>query len=196
MKLILVRHGESGNNALGIHNGPETTLTETGVRQAAAVAKKLASEHIDAIFSSDWPRAVQTAQAIAQAHQNLEVVQDPRLRERDNGEWVGKAKGIYEEEADRQGIDAHFLRAPGGSSLADVFENSLNFFYEIQQRFRNKTVVVVAHGNPIAALLLNIHNLPRERYKEFWVGNASITIIDWKHDAARILALDAREHLA
>lgn len=59
MRLIFVRHGEP--------NYEKDCLTETGVLQARACAKRLLREGIEQVFSSPQGRAVQTAEAYAQA---------------------------------------------------------------------------------------------------------------------------------
>ena len=57
MRLIFVRHGEP--------NYEKDCLTETGVKQARAAAKRLLREGIEAVYSSPQGRAKQTAQAYA-----------------------------------------------------------------------------------------------------------------------------------
>ena len=59
--VILLRHGQQDENPLGDLGG----LTETGHRQAALAARRLAMEPIDRIVSSGLRRADQTAEAVA-----------------------------------------------------------------------------------------------------------------------------------
>ena len=52
--IFLIRHGETAWNAERRLQGHlDIPLNEEGVRQAAALARALAGETIDAIFSSD-----------------------------------------------------------------------------------------------------------------------------------------------
>ncbi|MCD6285944.1 MAG: histidine phosphatase family protein, partial [Anaerolineae bacterium] len=52
MRLLLVRHGETAWNATGRFQGQmDTDLNGAGQRQAAAVAERLASEEIHAIYA-------------------------------------------------------------------------------------------------------------------------------------------------
>ena len=87
MKLYLIRHGESIGNELGISQGQrnDLSLTEKGRDQAKRIAKKLANEKIDAIYSSDLKRANDTAEIIGKSH-NILTTLDKRLRERDFGD--------------------------------------------------------------------------------------------------------------
>ncbi|MDQ3063232.1 MAG: histidine phosphatase family protein, partial [Acidobacteriota bacterium] len=62
-KLYLVRHGQSDGNAEGRFGGHSPTpLSALGLQQADLTAQVLAKEKINAIYSSDLFRAVQTAQ--------------------------------------------------------------------------------------------------------------------------------------
>ena len=61
MDLFLLRHGETDENTQGIIQGwMNTDLNEHG-REQAQQAAEIFSEEIDAIYSSDLKRAVQTA---------------------------------------------------------------------------------------------------------------------------------------
>ncbi len=64
MKLILIRHGESARNRGYKVSDEENNLTTKGVEQAAAIAKKLAEQQIDAIYCSPSARCVQTLDEI------------------------------------------------------------------------------------------------------------------------------------
>src|SRR5262245_19173066 len=84
--IILCRHGEAQGNAerrFGGH-GP-TPLTERGREQARAAGRVLAREGMDAIYTSDLVRAVETAQEIA-ALCGLRPIPTAALRERSVGD--------------------------------------------------------------------------------------------------------------
>jgi broad specificity phosphatase PhoE len=66
MKVYFVRHGESTGNKEGIHQTPETPLSDTGRGQASRVAKRLKNHKIDLIYSSTHKRAMETAEIISQ----------------------------------------------------------------------------------------------------------------------------------
>lgn len=78
--LFAVRHGETEWNRLGKQQGHlDTPLTDLGLRQARALAEGLAGQGIEAIYSSDLGRAMQTAQTIGE-RLGLAVVADVGLR--------------------------------------------------------------------------------------------------------------------
>ena len=88
--LLLARHGETAFNAerrwQGHHDAP---LSANGRAQAHARAEGLTLERPGALYSSDLPRARETAEAIAQ-RSGLVPVFDPQWREVDVGEVTKK----------------------------------------------------------------------------------------------------------
>src|ERR1700692_3285815 len=64
--VVIIRHGQSQGNAEGRFGGhTDTPLSARGRKQAAATASALASEKFDAVYSSDLPRAIETATPLA-----------------------------------------------------------------------------------------------------------------------------------
>ena len=84
MKVHLVRHGETPLNAVRVLQLPDTPLGERGISQAARVAGRLADAGIAAILTSDYARALATAEAIRSATGTPTEV-EPLLRERNFG---------------------------------------------------------------------------------------------------------------
>lgn len=67
MKVILVRHGHSKLNGKGIHQPPETELSDTGIKQAEAIAERMVGVRVDVILASKYERAMHTARIISKA---------------------------------------------------------------------------------------------------------------------------------
>jgi len=88
-KLYLIRHGESEANLRGIFASHLAyPLTPKGHEQAEQTALYLKNERIDRIYSSDLPRAYETAVHIA-AYHGKEILPHPGLREIYAGDWEG-----------------------------------------------------------------------------------------------------------
>jgi probable phosphoglycerate mutase len=67
-RICLVRHGETAWNAeKRIQGQTDIALDQTGLAQAAAAARWLSRQPVDALYSSDLLRAKQTAACIADA---------------------------------------------------------------------------------------------------------------------------------
>src|SRR5229473_2583476 len=86
---LLLRHGQTPMSVEKRYAGTsDVPLTETGVRQADAAAKRLADAGLDVIVTSPLLRARQTAAAVASLG-GADVVVDEGFRETDFGVWEG-----------------------------------------------------------------------------------------------------------
>src|ERR1700683_3797881 len=86
---LLLRHGQTPLSVQKRYAGrSDVPLTETGVLQAAAAAKRLASAGIGLIVASPLLRATRTAQEVAEVT-GAPVVTDEGFRETDFGAWEG-----------------------------------------------------------------------------------------------------------
>src|SRR3990170_2413628 len=116
-RLFLVRHGATEWNLNKRAQGQaDVPLAREGRLQATDTAERLARMDIDAIYTSDLSSARDTAHAIAAAH-GLDVIEDPDLREIDQGDWTGLTPDeIRERWPDRWGPARHYNSRPGGES--------------------------------------------------------------------------------
>ena len=92
MTLLIIRHGETPLNVARVMQPADTPLSANGLAQAARLAQRLAAgqpQRPTAIVSSDLPRALQTAQAIAAAT-GLPITTSALLHERNFGDLRGQ----------------------------------------------------------------------------------------------------------
>lgn len=146
--LLLARHGESTWNAIGRWQGQaDPPLSRLGEQQALASGRRLAStDLIDVVVSSDLRRAAQTAEHLAAAV-DVDVVVDPRIRERDAGEWTGLTRA--EIEAGWPGWLADHRRPAGFEDDTALLARVLPSLTEIVGRHPGARVVVVTHGGVV-----------------------------------------------
>lgn len=64
--VYFIRHGESEENVTHVHIGKHAALTEIGREQAKLVAERIERIGVDAVISSPFTRALDTATAIAE----------------------------------------------------------------------------------------------------------------------------------
>jgi broad specificity phosphatase PhoE len=147
MKLFLVRHGLSTGNTPGNLIGhSDHPLAPRGEAQAAAVASRLAPLGPMPVYSSDLPRARQTAEAIARvwtsrdgglsadAARAPEVHADARLREIHLGDFEGRSWDEFIADTalgTALAEDPYNTALPGGESLALLKERVLAAVDEI-----------------------------------------------------------------
>ena len=177
MTLILVRHGQSESNALGVIGGwRDYPLTELGRDQARAAARRLARGSLDAIYASDLSRASETARFIAEAT-SLEVIEEAALRERS---W-GDAEGLTRAEiAERfgSGIPRGEGVIPNEELVEDFLARIVPAFRDLHDRHRDERVAVVAHGGTILGVLSHLIGLPPRELPRFNIVNTSFTTVE------------------
>ena len=147
--LILVRHGQVAANARGLLLGrSDPPLTETGYRQACALAKVLPRPA--RVVSSPLLRARQTAAVLVDGG-DVEV--DRRWIEMDYGDLDGQPATALPERMWRAWWqDPHFVPA-GGESVAAVGERVREACVELADEAARGDVVIVSHVSPIKAAL-------------------------------------------
>lgn len=134
--LLLVRHGETYDNAKGIMQGRMPgALNENGVSQARKVRDEMKDADIDVFLSSDLKRASDTCRIIAEPH-GMEVVQTRLLQERDWGGLTGKPV------PDRN----DFVWPENIEPVRHLKERAKNFLDFVRGTYPGKTVLAVGHG--------------------------------------------------
>lgn len=150
MRLILIRHGQTPSNVLGLIDTriPGPGLTDLGINQAATIPSTLADESIDALFASVQVRSQLTAAPLAKAL-GLDVAVRREIREIDSGdlEMLGDAESVrtYMTTIYQWVAGDHGLRMPGGESGLEVFARFDEVVAEADAA-GHETVAIVAHG--------------------------------------------------
>ncbi len=198
LRLILARHGETEYNKQGRYQGQiDMSLNDTGRQQAAKLEKRLAQEEIHAIYSSDLPRAWETATTVASLH-GLPVLAEPRLREMDFGEWEGLTYAKIQERypqllADWE-ADLLNVAPPGGETLSQVVVRVQATLDEITRAHSDQTVLLLSHGGPLRVLLCLALGLPPVPW-QFGLDNASISRLHVYDGNAVLTGLNDTCHL-
>jgi probable phosphoglycerate mutase len=173
-RLFLIRHGETVGNASRTVQRPDSPLSSRGVAQAGRLARRLASEPIARIVSSDLPRAVATAEHLQRAT-GAALSFEPLLQERNFGDLRGTP---YTE----LGLDmfAPDYEPPNGESWA-AFHARVDRAWTRVQHLATTTsgqLAIVTHGLVCRSLAARHLVLAEgEAVPERW-WNASVTIVD------------------
>jgi broad specificity phosphatase PhoE len=143
--VILARHGETDWNRDGIWQGHgDPPLNDRGRAQAAALAGLVATERVDALYSSDLRRASETASFIASAT-GAQVILDPCLREMDVGSWTGLTIAEASKRLDRSEV-------PDGETREVFDARVVAALHRAAAAHPGARIVVVAHGGVARAL--------------------------------------------
>lgn len=202
LQLILIRHGQTVANREQRWVGwGETELTDLGRAQVEAVARRLAAEVTDAValYTSPIGRAMQTAEAIGKAL-GLTPISLEGLREIHFGEMNGvsleemreRFPDLYEQWRDRSNINFTW---PGGERRADFFQRVAATCDDILARHPSGTVIVVAHGGTLRAMLAYLLAEEMAKWWAYDLGNCTLTRVAVEGGKARLLALNDGAHL-
>jgi probable phosphoglycerate mutase len=190
LTLLFVRHGETALNAARVMQPADTPLSPRGLAQAQAVARRLVDFKPVALLSSDLPRALQTAQAVAAAT-GLPLQTTPLLHERNFGAFRGRPHGSFD--FDPVTMDE---APPEGESMAEFLDRVAQAFAQAVglRKGLQGPLVVVSHGLVIRALLGPQVALAPGTALPHRIGNTSITEVE-AAPPHRALRIDCQQHL-
>ncbi len=174
--VTLIRHGETTWNAAHRVQGQlESPLSARGLRQAEALAARLAGEQFDALYASDLTRARDTARKIA-GLSGAELQIDQRLRERHYGVFQGhtwdEIKLRFPDEFARYKSQFPGMTIPGGEANEDFSARVLGVLGELA--CKHPHAMVVAHGGLVDMLYRHASSIPLNAPRDYPLPNASV----------------------
>ncbi|WP_066390373.1 histidine phosphatase family protein [Neobacillus mesonae] len=198
MELLIIRHGQSEADLLGVHEGrADFPLTELGKEQAKRMAEYVAIHYPpDIILSSPLKRAQSTA-FILQKTVGCELVEDPNLMEFNNGVLAGLSREVAAAKypLPTNGRPAHIPIQDGESEL-DFRFRAERVFHKIIYNYREfDRVAVVSHGGLISNLLKAfLRQSPTNKFA-FATGDTGFHLIEIKNERRIVKFLNNQEHL-
>ncbi|SNR90341.1 probable phosphoglycerate mutase [Haloechinothrix alba] len=206
-RLYLLRHGQTAMSIDRRYSGrQDVELTELGVWQAGAAAKRLAALCADrgdagraTVLSSPLRRAVRTAEAVT-GQLGGSVGTHSGLRETDFGDWDGLTFG----EASERDSALHSawlgdssVRPPGGESFDEVHERVAATLDELVADYAGQEVVVVSHVTPIKTVLRIALAAGSNVLYRMHLDPASISIVEFYPDGnASVRLVNDTSHLS
>ena len=182
---VLLRHGETPHTAekrFSGSTGTDPELSEVGLRQAAAVAERLAaSGGVDVVVASPMRRTRQTADAVAKAL-GAKVREVDAFRECAFGEWEGltydEVRQGWPEALDAWRGDVK-VAPPGGESFDDVRKRVVRARDQVLARYPRQSVLVVSHVTPIKVLVADALGAPMSALYRMELSPATLTEVQW-----------------
>jgi probable phosphoglycerate mutase len=215
MDLYLVRHGQSlGNVARRLQGWSDSGLSPLGQAQAVATGQHLArlvaatGVAPAALYSSDTPRAWETARLIGQVL-GLPPIPEPGLREQHFGavedtlaeQWQALYPDLLPRWRDRTDLDFGW---PGGETRRTVRDRVTAAIAAMLARHPGGPIIAVSHGGPIRAYLTSaVTRVPALAEADLTrdVGNCSITHVHFSPEGDTLgtgclLSWSVAEHLS
>jgi len=193
--LVLVRHGQSEWNALGLWTGwQDTPLTAKGREEARQAAEYLQDFKLHKAHTSNLVRAQQTLDEIKSElnHQNLETVNHAALDERHYGDYTGKNKWQVKEEIGE--VEFNKLRrewnypVPNGETLKDVHDRAIPYYQEhiINDLKDGKNIIIAGHGNTLRALMKHLEEVDDNDVHTLEIGTGQVLVYEINNDGKMI----------
>ena len=198
MELLIIRHGQSEADLLGVHEGrADFPLTELGIQQAQKMSSYIAEQFPpDIILSSPLKRAKSTA-LLLQESVGCEVIEENDLMEFNNGVLAGllREEAAIKYPLPSNGRPAHIAIENGESEL-DFRFRAESIFHKIMFDYRNfNRVAIVSHGGLISHLLRAILRQPNSSDILFATGDTGIHLLDIRENRIVIRFMNKQEHL-
>lgn len=177
-RVVAIRHGETAWNVdTRIQGQLDIELNDTGRDQARRLARVLAAEDLQAVYSSDLQRALQTARVLAE-RAGVPLQADASLRERGFGAFEGltwsEIEQRHPEESRRWRQREAGFAPPGGETLAAFYARAVEAIAAIAARHRGQHIALVTHGGVLDALYRAAARIALDAPRTWQLGNAGI----------------------
>jgi broad specificity phosphatase PhoE len=191
-QIWLVRHGETEWSNAGRHTGrSDIPLTDTGRRQAQALAARLAGRRFALVLTSPRSRAVETAQLAGFADQ---LVVEPDLREWDYGKFEGRTTA--EIRTDVPGWSIWTGPWLDGETVEAVGARADRVIARCLDPLVAGDALLFAHGHLLRVLAARWLELPPDAGRYFALGTATLGILGWDRENRVIETWNEACHLA
>ena len=157
MTVYLIRHGEAEGNLYRRMQGQfNSDLTALGRKQIACLQERFRDIRLDAVYSSDLYRAMETAAALCRPR-SLPLFTDRRLREVHVGPWEDQTFGNMAEDYPLEmqvfSADPPHWRLEGADTFEGLSRRAIAALLDIVRRHDGGTVAVCGHGYLINSIL-------------------------------------------
>ncbi len=185
--LVLVRHGQSEWNALGLWTGQaDPPLSEKGKQEAKKAAAHLRDITFHKAHTSKLSRAQQTLNEIKQAlrQMELETIEHEALNERNYGDYAGKNKWEVKAQVGEQEFQKirrywdHPI--PNGETLKDVHARAVPYFKEhiLEDLKAGKNIIIAAHGNSLRTIMKHLEGVEDDKAHELEIGTGEVLVYE------------------
>ena len=196
-RVLLIRHGANDAHKKGVLTGwtPGIHLNPEGRAQAKALAQRLASTPIEAVYASPLERTLETAEIIAAPHK-LPVITRERLGEVRLGRWTGQPV----EKASKRRLwraiqfTPSTVRFPGGESFCEIQARVVAELDELKTKHSQQTIAVVSHADVIKAALAHYIGLHLDLFQRLVIAPASLTVLGLGDTMPRLFCMNDISH--
>jgi len=178
-QILLIRHAVNDFVKSGKLAGwtPEVHLNDEGREQAEALGKRLAEAPLRWLYASPLERTMETAEAIRQYHDHLEIQHIDGIGEVEYGDWEGQEISKLTRTKMWQVVQEYPSRAyfPNGESMREVQMRAVNAIEHLTLAHPRDMVAVVSHADLIKMVLAHYLGMHLDNFQRIVISPASIS---------------------
>ena len=197
-RVLLIRHGANDAQQDDILAGwtPGVHLNAAGRAQAQALAHRLSTVEIAALYASPLERTMDTANIIAQDC-GLSVQVREGLGEVRYGQWTGQPLEALQKRALWPVVQftPSMMRFPEGESIREVQARAVAEVEELRAIHPEETVALVSHADVIKSIIAHYVGLHLDLFQRLAIAPASLTILVLENAFPRLICLNDTSYL-
>lgn len=176
--LLLIRHATTASTGQRLGGRTEAELDPKGRDQAKATAQRLADVPLRAVYSSPLPRAMETAEIVAEPHR-LAVLPVEGLVEIEYGRWTDRPlKPLFRNKLwpviqQRPSL----VRFPDGETIREAQVRAVDALEALVAKHRRTAIAAVTHADVIKAVVAFYLGQPLDLFQRLAVTPASVTVL-------------------
>lgn len=191
--IYLFRHGKTIDADEKRYKGHlDVPLSDEGISQIKCQVNQLKqrlrkySNHtqpvdLDAIYTSDLSRTVQSAKIIADVF-NLTPIKKTALKERNFGQWEGmtfdEINSKYPKDFSAWANDPLTFSPSGGESTTDLYNRVIPAFNDILKQRTHGHIVIMGHGGVNRIILCHLLKIPLQHCFRIEQDFAALNVIE------------------
>jgi probable phosphomutase (TIGR03848 family) len=179
--ILLIRHAVNDFVKTGKLAGwtPGVHLNEEGKAQAEALGERLKTLSLNALYASPLERTMETAEAIAQHHANIEIVQNEAIGEVQYGDWQGMKIADLRRRKMWDVVQEYPSRAsfPNGETMRGVQVRIVNEIERLVAEHPNQTIALVFHADLIKMTMAHFLGMHLDNFQRIVISPASISTL-------------------
>ena len=180
-EILLIRHAVNDWVKTGKLAGwtPGVHLNELGNAQAAALGERLADAKIHAVYSSPLERTMETAQAIVNHHEHLQVQPLENIGEVGYGDWQGEKLSKLRRFKLWENVQNNPIRVqfPNGETMRAAQARAVDCIEELYLSHPRQTIAVVSHSDVIKMVVAHYLGMHLDLFQRINISPASLTAL-------------------
>lgn len=159
MKIYVIRHGLTKCNIEKRFNGRyDEDIIDEGINQAIKASYIIKKLDIDLVICSPMKRTKHTMELLNL--NNIDVIYDDRLMERDTGKLTLKKLGKFYNNEYYNYYSTKTIK--GLETLPELFNRVHSFLDELKIKYKNKNILLVTHGSVARAIQFYFEKIPED----------------------------------